>query len=145
MQPLYKLQIEENIETAETAIPNALNETELRTIDQLRQVFQENIKIPCTFCEYCMPCPEGVFIPKIFQAVNGISWYPKSEWHRGIYTELSTTPEALKKSPNSGNATFCVECGQCVEHCPQGIDIPTELKKIHRIFTEKLTARDVYH
>lgn len=136
--------LKENIETAETALVSSMSADDMQVIDRLREIFKTYIKVPCTFCEYCMPCPQSVFIPKIFQAVNGISWYPDSDWHRSVYTNLSKTVSEVESVPNSGNASLCIECGICLDKCPQNINIPSEMQTIKKLFAENLTVKDVY-
>ena len=58
-------QITENPKTAETALPNSLNPNELATINQIAAAYKRLMKLPCTGCSYCQPCPQGVNIPQV--------------------------------------------------------------------------------
>ena len=58
--------LHENLKIASDALPNSLTEKELEIMDNVKKVFKERIKVNCTACEYCMPCPAGVNIPKNF-------------------------------------------------------------------------------
>ena len=49
------------------------------------------------------------------------------EW----YNSMAHNTDELKDKPNEGNASLCINCGECIEKCPQFIDIPTEMKKIN--------------
>ena len=63
-------QITENLKTAETALPNSLNPDELATINQVAAAYKRLMKLPCTGCSYCQPCPQGVNIPASFNLYN---------------------------------------------------------------------------
>ena len=70
-------QVKENIKTADKARANSLTEKELKLIDKVKDVFNAKIKVNCTGCEYCMPCPSGVNIPGCFSAYNNYSIFHK--------------------------------------------------------------------
>jgi len=116
--------VRENIEIAETALPGSLSGDEKDLIDRIRQIFLDRIKIPCSECEYCLPCPEGVKIPAIFSIYNDLHIYGDEKWARLYYG--MTVPE-------DGRASNCVQCGQCEENCPQQIKIIDELKKCTKV------------
>ena len=63
-------QISENIESASIAKENSLNANDLETIQKVKEIFTKKMKINCTACEYCMPCPQGVDIPKNFSCLK---------------------------------------------------------------------------
>ncbi len=129
--------VEENIKTSESALPNSMNQSDFDTIGKLKEVFSKNIKIPCSFCEYCMPCPSGVCIPLNFNILNNQSWDLKDTYSKLEYESLAKTKEDLIESPNHGNAGLCEKYGQCIQNCPQKINIPIELEKIYNIFSVK--------
>ncbi len=126
--------VEENIKISDTALPNLMNQKDYDIIKQLKDIFSQNIKVPCSFCEYCMPCPYGVMIPENFDILNGQSWDLKGTWFRSVYEGLAKTEEDINSS-NNGNAGICTKCGECLDKCPQNIDIPTELEKVYKIFS----------
>ena len=116
-------QVEENCATASREEP--LSNEELAAI---RQTVSENEKLAelyCTGCNYCQPCPQGVAIPKIFEAMN---------YHRvwGLTEHAKQTYSALGEA----NAEACVECGECEEKCPQDLPIIEQLKESHAALTE---------
>ncbi len=136
--------VEENIQTAETAKENSLNQNDFKVIQQLRETFNKYTRIPCTYCSYCMPCPSGVNIPENFNLLNSKSWSPQNSFYHLAYTWLAKDEESLKGSPNNGNASMCTKCNVCLEKCPQNINIPNELDKIYNIFELKKEFSDFY-
>ncbi|OCA97586.1 aldo/keto reductase [Clostridium beijerinckii] len=119
--------VTENIRVAGEALPNSLTEKELEIMENVKKAFKERIKVNCTACEYCMPCPAGVNIPKNFTLYNEYN----------IFVTPATEKE-LKERYNgvasSERADKCVECGKCESHCPQAIKIRQELKNVKTIF-----------
>ncbi|MCK4721220.1 aldo/keto reductase, partial [bacterium] len=115
-------QVIENCRIADDAQPNSLSDEEFQIINRIRDLFLERMIIPCTDCRYCVPCKEGVDIPRIFSIYNDLNIYRNSEWAEGYYQIF------LKPSERASN---CKECGECIEKCPQGIEIIEELKKCH--------------
>lgn len=117
--------IAENIAIAQTAYPNSLDETELILIEQAAQIYRKIMKIGCTGCGYCQPCPTGVLIPRCFEIYNNMHMFNATDAPLR-YVVLNCG--ALTGEP--GYASQCIECGECLEKCPQQIDIPTELAKV---------------
>jgi predicted aldo/keto reductase-like oxidoreductase len=121
-------QVVENIMVAESARENSLTADELGLIGQVKTVFDERIKVPCTACGYCMPCPAGVNIPGCFSVVND-------------YSLLGANQDAAKRAKfiygfrigEQGKASKCVECGKCESHCPQNIAIRDNLKLVTKL------------
>lgn len=116
-------QIEENVRVAEDAYPNILTEAEFAVYEQAKSAINAAVKVGCTGCGYCMPCPAGVDIPNCFRCYNV---YASDGWFNGLREYLMTT--TLRKTKS--NASLCVGCGRCEKHCPQGIPIRTELKNL---------------
>jgi predicted aldo/keto reductase-like oxidoreductase len=121
-------QITENLQTAETALPNSMNSGELATVSRVVDAYKRLIKVPCTGCGYCMPCPQGVNIPGNFQAYNQYCLPGSKLQSRGLYAFnlMGLTGE------KPADASLCEECGLCAKHCPQHIAIPTELKSVKK-------------
>ncbi|MBI4979700.1 MAG: aldo/keto reductase [Spirochaetes bacterium] len=80
----------------------------------------------CTGCGYCIPCPQHVAIPKVFQMMNYHRVYGLTDHARGEYKKLGEKPEEL-------NAAACSDCGACEKKCPQNIPIRQQLAESHRI------------
>ena len=113
-------QVSENIKIAGETQANSFTEKELAVIEKAKKSFVKKIKVNCTACGYCMPCPEGVQIPRNFSAYNDYYMFGKSDTYNRF--------EPKQKASN------CIECGKCEEHCPQSIQIPKELKKVKELF-----------
>ncbi|TFG21120.1 MAG: aldo/keto reductase [Promethearchaeota archaeon] len=127
--------IEENCKSTDLSGVNSLSDEDMETIGKLRESFGKMFYIKCTRCEYCMPCPQGVNIPFNFVLFNELKWAPEDkEKIRTWYNNFSQTMEEAVKTLD-GAAHLCVECGQCLEKCPQGIEIPDKLKELSNVYT----------
>ena len=89
-------------------------------LDAALKAHRKHLAVPCTACRYCMPCPVGVEIPKIFGIYNQY----KISGNRWLFNNN------YRAIPEESRADACVNCKRCVQHCPQKIQIPDELKKI---------------
>jgi len=114
-------QVTENLKSASEAEANSLTTQEVDAIDQVKAIYKDRIKVNCTGCGYCMPCPEGVNIPGCFAMYNNYHMFGSEE---GYHRFLSAQQKA----------SSCVECGLCETHCPQGISIREELKEVTAVF-----------
>lgn len=117
--------VKENIRIAETAEPNQFREQEQALIAQVREEIQKKMKVPCTGCGYCMPCPQHVDIPMTFHCYN--LRYAEGK-HSGMWEYVQST--AMRRDTTS--ASQCIGCGKCERHCPQGIQIREKLKEAVR-------------
>ncbi|MBP7403148.1 MAG: aldo/keto reductase [Clostridia bacterium] len=115
-------QLDENMAVADYAVPGFLGADELALIDQVKAEYEKLTRVPCTGCEYCMPCPSGVDIPGIFRAYN----------QAVIYDDFAGQGAHYRNNfPESEKATSCAECGACEAVCPQKIGIIEKLKEAH--------------
>ncbi len=132
--------VEENCDSAERSGINSLNPEEEDLINRLAEIYREKILVPCTGCEYCLPCPEGVNIPLNFAILNNVSLEQsrirRFQVRRG-YKKLAGTKEKLDEENPNGNGSLCVICGKCLDKCPQEINIPLELEKAHAILGKR--------
>lgn len=119
-------QIIENMNTADTALPNSLLEKDLELISNVKSQYNKLIKVQCTACSYCMPCPTGVDIPKNFALLNDASMYNEHDAQSNSYNKNLT----LKQ-----RAVSCVECGKCETLCPQHLEIRKHLKEVNKAFS----------
>ena len=113
--------VQENIRIASEVKVGEFEEADHQLIRQLKQEFNRNVKVGCTGCGYCMPCPKGVDIPEAFHCYN-LSVIDKKA---ASWEYVQTT--AMRKIPAS--ASLCVGCGACERHCPQGLPIREKLKE----------------
>jgi len=120
-------QIAENIRVASEAESGALTSAELVLFDRVKEIFQKRIKVACTGCGYCMPCPAGVDIPACFGAYNDKYRMETDQHPRFLYIQNTG---AITASP--GYASLCIQCGQCEPKCPQQIPIPRQLSAVSR-------------
>lgn len=113
-------QLQDNISTFTDL--NNINNEELKAIDKVVEDLRKIKPVPCTGCRYCMDCQYGVDIPGVFEVYND---YKKSE-NKQIASRSYFT--FMDEKEQGGN---CQKCGECVTKCPQQINIPEELRKIH--------------
>ena len=117
-------QMEDNLKYMENFEP--LNDEEYEIIAKVTDMITSEIEIPCTYCKYCINhCPIEVPISRYFELVN-------SEKRGNGIPGFSVPTQAyinMTKSGGHPKASECSECGNCVEFCPQQLDIPNYLKK----------------
>ncbi len=119
--------IRENLNTAEDARPGSLTEEELLRVARVRDTYGRLMKVGCTGCSYCMPCPAGVDIPGCFSLYNAHHLFPhdrsaKFQYfgrHGGLMGGLSY-------------AGLCQACGKCETACPQHLPIRDRLRDVSR-------------
>ena len=116
-------QVVENVQIASRSAPGMLTDEEIKLFDRVREAYEGLSPIPCTACGYCLPCPNGVEIPRNFQIYNDAMMYEDMRIGRFYYRG--------GRLEDGQRADQCTECGECVEACPQEINIPEWLKKIH--------------
>lgn len=127
-------QLEDNLKIASGFQPLTAQEREI--LQQALEAYLEVSPIPCTGCNYCMPCPFGVDIPGNFSAFNQgagkrlltdqTQQKEKREEFRKLWGDLA--PEAL--------AGQCRSCGKCEPKCPQHIRIPERLKILQNLLDQ---------
>jgi len=132
-------QVVENCDSADRSGINSLSQDENEVITKLAEIYRKKILVPCTSCEYCMPCPHGVNIPQNFAILNNVSFDSgiRRMMTRRKYRNLVGNSDQVNKENPDGNAVICTECGICVEKCPQEINIPVELEKVHAILGKR--------
>ncbi|HEY3297134.1 MAG TPA: aldo/keto reductase [Armatimonadota bacterium] len=121
-------QVEENIRSAEASGVNSLDESDLAVIDGMRQKYLEKTAVPCTGCSYCMPCPEGVNIPGLFNIYNDAFIHDNVANARGVFSWFIS---------EGGRPDKCIACRICEERCPQQIKISELMPKVKDLLMDE--------
>ncbi len=128
----YMEHLQDNLHTYSPLVP--CSDSELEFLEETAQIMLKYPTVPCTACQYCMPCPYGLDIPGIFAHYNkcvnegNVPTDSQSE-------EYKTARRAFligydRSVPKLRQANHCIGCKQCLVHCPQGIDIPGQMNRI---------------
>jgi predicted aldo/keto reductase-like oxidoreductase len=121
----------ENLASAERSGVGTLTAEELALYDRVREEYEALCPIPCTDCKYCLPCPSGVNIPRVFDIYNDLMMYGDENRARMVYNAFMKEEE---------RANLCIECGECLDKCPQMIEIPDWLAKAHEVLCQEEEA-----
>ncbi|MCK5239377.1 MAG: aldo/keto reductase [Candidatus Thorarchaeota archaeon] len=105
---------------------NQITEKEQSSIDGIAKRFKELCDLVCTGCKYCEPCPNEVNISFIFNTLQRYQIYGVRGQAKYLYSVIGNVPWAQGK-----DASACEECGECLEKCPQSIEIIEQLKNAH--------------
>ncbi len=131
----YMEHLQENVATFSPLQP--LNEAENKALDKALEVFQNGDSIPCTGCNYCMPCPYGVDIPAVFSVYNKCVTQNRIPSDRGRRDYQRLRREFLidygRAVAPMRQAERCISCGKCVPACPQKIGIPMEMMRVSKL------------
>lgn len=119
--------VEENVAAAESG---PLSPEDVATINDLMDRQRELARLFCTGCEYCLPCPNGVNIPRAFELYNYYTVYGLEDYAVEQYARLVA---------GDADAAQCAACGECLERCPQGIDITAQLREVADLFARVST------
>jgi predicted aldo/keto reductase-like oxidoreductase len=123
-------QVEENLRIAGDARPGRLTTAEVDLIGRVGRKYREIMKVGCTGCGYCQPCPSGVDIPSSFDLFNAAHTFGKSEEAGFLY--VVRAGGVLSGRP--AYASLCSRCMDCVQKCPQRLEIPDLLEQVAREF-----------
>ena len=115
----------DNMATASSAQAGELTQTDLSMLERVVKAINSKMKVGCTGCGYCMPCPKHVDIPGTFAAYNR-KYAENTFWAKVEYIMCT----ALRRT--NAAASNCIGCGKCEMHCPQHIAIREELKNASR-------------
>lgn len=119
--------IEENLAVADKSYPDSLTEAELQLVKKVERKYRELMKAGCTGCRYCMPCPEGVNIPLCFETYNTLYMSGNADETKFMY---AARLGGVLSGGEAEFASLCVQCGKCLEKCPQHLDIPMILESV---------------
>ena len=114
--------LEENLRSAESARIGDFGQAEQELLQKVVKAINAKMKVGCTGCGYCMPCPKGVDIPGMFAAYN-------RRYSEGKFAGLREHFMCSAVRKDSTAAYKCIGCGKCESHCPQGIPIREKLKE----------------
>ena len=111
--------IEENIKAASSTLPNSLKHDEKEMLEKVKEEFKSKIKVECTNCAYCMPCPHNVDIPTCFSSYND----------KSVFGGFRPIAMYVNATEDKSAAYKCRECGVCEKKCPQNLKIIEQLKE----------------
>ncbi|MFW9948973.1 MAG: aldo/keto reductase [Candidatus Thorarchaeota archaeon] len=144
-------QVKENLESANISKIGNLNKDELNTISELRKAYEKYTYVPCTSCGYCLPCPNDVSIPSVIRLVNEVYYWGEAGKQRifYFYNIMAKSKDDIKTKLENGDevegaAVLCIECGECLEKCPQQIEIPEIMQKANALFEENKEISKVF-
>ena len=126
-------QVEENLRIASESFPGSLGPAEREALQRARQVFMDRVRILCTQCGYCHPCPEGVAIPQVFGVYNKAYMFDDRS---GLVREYRDLVQSQKDS------SHCARCGRCESGCPQGLEVISLLEKVYAEVVELMDKAD---
>lgn len=122
-------QVQQNLASADRSGVDSLTQTDLGLIENVRAARTSLAPVPCTHCEYCLPCPNEVAIPSIFEIYNQAVMYDEQNNGRNRY---------MDNIHEENRADRCVECGTCESLCPQHIRIIEWLKIVDAYLAPRL-------
>lgn len=131
--------LQDNITTYSPLTP--CDDSEMELLDRTATLLAEYPTVPCTGCQYCMPCPYGLDIPSIFAHYNkcvnegNVTVDPDDNDYRRARKAFLVGYD--RKVPRLRQASHCIGCNECTSHCPQNIKIPHEMRRIDR-YVEQL-------
>ena len=135
----YMEHLQDNIRSFAPLVP--LTDEEQQFLYDTAELIHQYPTIQCNSCNYCMPCPYGLDIPGILVHYNkcvNLGDVPESMQAENYWKARRAFLIGYDRSvPRLRQANHCIGCGRCVEHCPQRINIPWELRRIDE-FVEKL-------
>lgn len=124
-------QLEENVKTA--SLETYITPEETKNIEAAIEENKSYADLYCTGCNYCLPCPQNVLIPKIFELVNYHRVYKLEEAAYNGYKEITEGSPWI----HGKNAEACIMCGKCEKKCPQKIKIMEQLKEAHAFLSSR--------
>ena len=119
--------VRENLAIADRARAGSLTAKELSLVERAGQKYRELMKIGCTGCGYCMPCPSEVQIPSCFDLFNKLHMFGETDTTKFSY---AIRMSGILTDGRPGFASQCVQCEECLEKCPQQIPIPEFLAHV---------------
>ena len=127
-------QMKENMAIAERVEIDSLSDDELDVLDKAQGIFNSMMKINCTGCGYCLPCPKGVNIPDCFNVYNEKYLFNKKAFGVLPHAMVNYYMVVGGITNKQASAGLCNHCGRCKRLCPQSLDIPNELDRVKSEF-----------
>jgi hypothetical protein len=121
-------QVQQNLASADVSGVDTLTEEEVDLVVRVQEAYKGLDSIPCTKCAYCMPCPNGVNIPRNFELYNQAAVYGNESLARNLYNY---------HMPEAERASACIACGECEAKCPQQIQISDWMERVHETLSTK--------
>ena len=118
-------QLEENMRVFSEPLVGCIGADRLELFRRAKSLYDAKVKIGCTACGYCLPCPSGVNIPNVFRSYNSWALGANLQGSRNSYKRMLTS--------NGSDASLCTECGECEKVCPQELPIIRTLKEAHAV------------
>lgn len=141
----YMEHLQDNLHTYSPLVP--CTDDELAFLEETAQIMLKYPTVPCTACNYCMPCPYGIDIPGIFSHYNKCvndGNVPTGHLDEKYRTARKAFLVGYDRSvPKLRQANHCIGCKQCLIHCPQGIDIPGQMQRIDGIVELMKQGKDI--
>ena len=125
-------QLKDNLDIADETFPMSMTFEELETVEAVKRVMRNALKINCSTCGYCMPCPQGVNIPECLKIYNEKYLFDHKGFINPAFMDYYQYVGGIMGK--AGNAGLCNGCGKCLRKCPQKLDIISELKKVKKEF-----------
>ena len=119
-----RAQVDQNLKAVNSTPAGSLTPKQREAIRGMQEIYSKISNIPCSACKYCLPCPKGVAIDKIFAIYNSAYGFGGYGNHRFEYRMLKEKGADVSK---------CNACGKCTKLCPQGIDVVAKLKDAHNV------------
>ena len=115
-------QVRGNLKSAEASGVGSFSSLDERLVDRIRRKYKAMVPIPCTECAYCMPCPNAVDIPRLFELYN----------NGAIHEDMRSAKITYERFVHKKNrASACIQCKKCEKKCPQKIPISEWMPKVH--------------
>jgi len=121
-------QLKQNIDFVNNAIDFEFSNEDLEFIEKVKKAYLDRIKIDCTKCNYCLPCPNGVNIPRNFELYNDVFIYENPIPPRMTYQRFM---------PDIEKASNCIQCEECESKCPQKLEISKLLLSVDEELSKK--------
>jgi predicted aldo/keto reductase-like oxidoreductase len=119
-------QVVENLSSADWSAVGMLSEDDLAIYALARDKYREIWPVPCTECRYCLPCPNGVFIPAKLAVYNQAKLLGQLDEARRRYAWFASRDRDM-------SAKACIQCCECEERCPQHIPIHEWMPEVHAL------------